>query len=94
MSLKVFFLLFMALVAAAILTGCAGGSTITQQDLTNARQTAYTGGYDQGLEQGKAAGYSQGYSDGYTAGVNAVIAVWPAGSPRPVVPPPVTVSGQ
>jgi hypothetical protein len=79
---------FFALIfIAGIFTAC--GSTITQQDLTNARQASYQAGYNQGLAEGNSGGYSKGYTEGYTAAANAILGVWPPGYPPPVVSPPI-----
>ena len=49
-AICVFF--FLALLLTVILTGCSG-TTISEQDLTNARQASYNVGYNQGLEPGE-----------------------------------------
>ena len=78
-----------AMVLISVLLTACGGTAISQQDLTNARQTSYQQGYTQGLAEGNSAGYSKGYSEGYTAAATAILAVWPAGYPAPVISAPV-----
>jgi hypothetical protein len=84
---KITLALFSFIFITGLFTAC--GSTITQQDLTNARQTSYQVGYNQGLTEGNSSSYNKGYSEGYTAAANAILAVWPPGYPPPVISPPV-----
>jgi hypothetical protein len=88
---RTIFVIFCLILVAGLLSAC--GTTISQQDLTKARQAAYDGGYSQGYSQGLAegnnSGYNKGYSEGYVAAANAILAVWPPGYTAPVVSPPV-----